>query len=94
MHAARSKRSPIDTKPTPTKPETMSPTDIRRVLSQSSPQPTSSINHCEYIVSKSTTSKRGALVDRGANGGLSGIDTRTIATTDRKVSVTSIIMRL
>ena len=36
------------------------------------------------------TSSRGALVDRGANGGLAGADVRVIARTDRKVNMSGI----
>ena len=45
-----------------------------------------------YSVSahRKVNSNRGALVDRGANGGLAGSDVRIIARTDREVNVSGI----
>ncbi len=45
-----------------------------------------------YTVSERhrTTSKRGTLIDRGANGGLVGSDVRCLSTTDRMVDVQGI----
>ena len=47
---------------------------------------------CVYSVSRRETSthKQGALVDRGANGGLAGSDVRALCTTDRQVDVQGI----
>jgi hypothetical protein len=74
------------------------PGDIRTVLSSSGvkKKTKSSLRHANthetitYFVSNhhgSTTGKRGALVDRGANGGLVGNDVRIMCTTDREVDV-------
>ena len=75
------------------------PGDIRTVLSSSGVKKKTSLrqanNHetIKYCVSNhrgSTTDKRGALVDRGANGGLVGNDVRITCTTDREVDVSGI----
>ena len=73
--------------------------DIRTVLSSSAAKKKSSIRQANthetitYCVSShrgSTTGKRGALVDRGANGGLVGNDVRIMCTNDREVDVSGI----
>ena len=88
LEVAKSKRDSIDSAD---KLSILSPADIRRVLSKSTPKPSSTSVHMhEYVVSRSHTSIRKALVDRGANGGLAGNDSRVFATTDRKVSVSGI----
>ena len=88
LEVAKMNRDSIDK---PSQQSTLSPADIRRVLSNSAPKPSNtSVNTHEYVVSRSSTSTRNALVDRGANGGLSGHDSRIIVTTDRKVSVSGI----
>ena len=78
------------------------PGGIRRVLSQPSPaksSPTKSPTprsvqyhlHVPYRVShNSAHPSRGALIDRGANGGLAGPDVRVISRTDRTVDVSGI----
>jgi hypothetical protein len=76
------------------------PGDIHTVLSSSSvkkktsPRQTNNHETIKYCVSNhrgSTTGKRGALVDRGACGGLVGNDVRTImGTTDREADVSGI----
>ena len=43
-----------------------------------------------YHISKHTASSYGSLVDRGANGGLSGADAHVLERTGGKVSVTGI----
>ena len=49
--------------------------------------------HIQYSVSRMNghhIHKRGALVDRGANGGMAGDDLRVINTTDSRVDVCGI----
>ena len=43
-----------------------------------------------YSVSNHEASKRGSLVDRGANGGLAGDDVRIVQTSERAVDVSGI----
>ena len=43
-----------------------------------------------YIVSNHKTGEKGSLMDRGANGGISGKDVRVIYTTDKQVDITGI----
>ena len=43
-----------------------------------------------YNISKHSASSYGSLVDRGANGGLTGADVHVLERTGRKVSVTGI----
>jgi hypothetical protein len=75
------------------------PGDIRTVLSSSgvkkktSPRQANNHETIKYCVSNhhgSTTGKRGALVDCGANGGLVGNDVRIMCTTDREGDVSGI----
>jgi hypothetical protein len=75
------------------------PGDICTVLSSSgvkkktSPRLANNHETIKYCVSNhhgSATGKRGALVDRGANGGLVGNDIRIMCTTDREVDVSGI----
>ena len=43
-----------------------------------------------YHISKHSASSYGSLADRGANGGLAGVDVHVLERTGRKVSVTGI----
>ena len=76
-----------------------SPGDLRNVLSSTSSRaakskPTqqrqASFANLTYAVGKHRTTHRGALIDRGANGGIVGDDARIIAETDRVVNVQGI----
>jgi hypothetical protein len=83
---------------------TKSVADLRRLLSvPEKPNPKSStprksnikintldINKLTYVVSRSSTQHNGALVDRGANGGIAGDDVRIIERTDRSVDVSGV----
>ena len=76
----------------------LQPGDIRRVLSSSQNKPSTTANREVHTHERATynvsahihMSSRGALVDRGANGGLAGADVHVIARTDRKVNVSGI----
>ena len=54
------------------------------------PRPQSITANVHYFVSAHNMKRRGALVDRGANGGIAGDDTRVIHKHLRKVDVTGI----
>ena len=55
------------------------PGDTRRLLSTPTADKSRSVNiHLRYDVSKHDTRSRGALIDRGANGGIGGKDVRII----------------
>ncbi len=65
------------------------------------PNPSTKVPKAEYCINTAKTTysvsrrnvatiKRGALVDRGANGGLAGSDAQTLHTTDRRVDVQGI----
>jgi len=75
--------NPVPTAPTKSSPPT--PGDLRRLLSTSYGQtgaPTWSVNKTlTYTLQKANvrTSSIGALIDRGANGGIAGCDCRVIA---------------
>ena len=73
-----------------TKP-TLSPGDIRRVMSKSS---TRSVNMAQVVYNTSASRvsnvKNMSLVDRGANGGLAGDDVRVIFKTNRSVDIRGI----
>jgi hypothetical protein len=63
------------------------------VKKKTSPRQANNHETIKYCVSNhhgSTTGKRGALIDRGANGGLVGNDVRIMRTTDREVGVSGI----
>ena len=68
-----------------------SPADLRNVLSTSSKRdadkPRQANTHLTYTVGKHRADKPGALIDRGANGGVAGADVRIIETTHRAVNV-------
>ncbi len=81
------------------------PGDVRRLLSAPRGGPTANASHpdnvvprkvnatCTYSVSRSASARprTGALIDRGANGGLAGSDCRVIATSpDRFVHIEGI----
>ena len=82
------------------------PADLRRFLSedhikrtsttvsakQSIPTKLTSNSHIHYKISRHQNTKiaTGALVDRGANGGMAGDDLKIIAISDRKVDVSGI----
>ena len=54
-------------------------------------KPHTQINaHITYHVAQAQNSKHGSLVDRGANGGLTGSDVRILGTSSRKCTVTGI----
>ena len=85
LNAARSKAA------------SLKPGDIRRVLSDSLSSKDSTSNklkitmHIMYRVSQQVHHPSiGALVDRGANGGIAGNDVRIISKTDRTVDVSGI----
>ena len=76
-----------------------SPGDLRNVLSSTSNRAATSkpsqqrlakYTNITYDVGKHCTTHRGALIDRGANGGILGDDARIIAETDRVVNVQGI----
>ena len=48
-------------------------------------------NHVTYKVNSMSVKGQGALIDGGANGGLSGTDVRVLATTDRFADITGIV---
>ena len=49
---------------------------------------TAAMHNVTYNVSQHNSSRNtGALIDRGANGGIAGSDVRIIATTDRHVDI-------
>ena len=86
-----------------TNEEKLHPADLRKFLSEDHSRKTSSGNsqsspskfkvnqHMQYqILSFAHDSKRGALVDRGANGSMAGADMRIVTTTDRSVDVCGI----
>ena len=53
--------------------------------------PTMQLNaHITYHVAQANQTKHGSLVDRGANGGLTGSDVRVLSTSPRKCTVTGI----
>ena len=57
----------------------------------SSMTPERSINHhFTYHVAQASQAKHGSLVDRGANGGLAGLDVRILSRSSRKCTVTGI----
>ena len=60
------------------------------VFPQLSPSKFKVNQHTYRILSFAHSSKRGALVDRGANGSIAGADMRIVATTDRSVDVCGI----
>ena len=68
-----------------------SPADLRNVLSTSSKRaadkPRQANTHLTYTVGKHHADKPGALIDRGANGGVAGADVRVIEITHRAVNV-------
>lgn len=79
------------------------PSDLRRMLSEDTNKPLrphrpasskyKANAHIQYSVSRMNGQhihKRGALVDRGANGGMAGDDLRVINTTDSRVDVCGI----
>lgn len=82
----------------------LSQSDIRHILSSSKNAPQSNVtppssnvmnryqaNRLEYrVCNRKVDKNRGALVDRGANGGIAGSDVRIISKTDRKVDVSGI----
>eukprot|EP00934_Nitzschia_sp_Nitz4_P006215 Nitzschia sp. Nitz4//scaffold143_size57137//53597//57072//NITZ4_006523-RA/size57137-processed-gene-0.42-mRNA-1//1//CDS//3329536473//6205//frame0 len=76
------------------KPAMPTPTPPRQPATTSSRAPSrriADVHILRYNVAANTNSpSRGALVDRGANGGMAGADTRIIARTDRNVDVTGI----
>ena len=68
-----------------------SPADLRNVLSMSSKwtadKPHQANTHLTYSVGKHGADKPGALINRGANGGVAGADVRVIETTHHAVNV-------
>ena len=66
--------------------------DLRRMMSETDKRSGNvKCNHLSYTVtSTQTKTSCGALIDRGANGGLAGSDVRIIAKTDREVDVDGI----
>ena len=75
------------------------PSDIRNILSSRSGRPKTKpasaarqVNMAKvmYHVSRHESSSMGALVDRGANGGIAGSDVRIINYTDKRVDVRGI----
>ena len=68
-----------------------SPADLRNVLSTSSKRaadkPRQANSHLTHSVGKHRADKPGALIDRGANGGIAGADVRIIEMTHRAVNV-------
>ena len=68
-----------------------SPADLRNVLSTSSKRaadnPRQANTHLTYTVGKHHADKPGALINRGANGGVAGADVRIIEITHRAVNV-------
>ena len=68
-----------------------SPADLRNVLSMSSKhaadKPRQVNTHLTYTVGKHHADKPGALINRGANGGVAGADVRVIEITHRAVNV-------
>ena len=79
--------------------DSASPGDLRNVLSSTSncasntkspQQRQAKFANITYNVGKHRTAHRGALIDRGANGGILGDDARIIAETDRVVNVQGI----
>ena len=79
--------------------DSASPGDLRNVLSSTSNRAATSkpsqqrlakYTNITYDVGKHCTTHRGALIDRGANGGILGDDARIIAETDRVVNVQGI----
>ena len=81
IHSAKSKSSATK----------LLPGDIRRVMSQfSKRQQSVNVAHVVYNVSAHWSSSSRSLVDRGANGGLAGIDVRVIFKTHRSVDVRGI----
>ena len=88
LQTAKSKRFSIESN---NHLSTMSPEDISTVLSKSSSKPSfTSVNIYDYVVSLSSISVRKDLMDRRASGGISGNDSRVVATIDRKFSVSGI----
>lgn len=70
------------------------PSDIRRVLSNPKSKPNikveTNLHNLVYRVSSSRRNPSESLVDRVANGGIAGSNTRLIAKTDRHVDVSGI----
>ena len=68
-----------------------SPADLRNVLSTSSKcaanKPCQANTHLTYTLSKCRADKQGALIDRGANGGVAGADICVIDATHHAVNV-------
>ena len=68
-----------------------SPANLRNVLSTSSKhtadKPHQANTHLTYTVGKHHADKPGALIDRGANGGVAGADVHVIEMTHRAVNV-------
>ena len=68
-----------------------SPADLRNVLSTSSKRaadkPRQANTHLTYSVGKHRADKPGALINRGANGGIAGADVRVIEMTHRAINV-------
>ena len=57
----------------------------------STPTPEKNINHhYTYYVAKVSQAKHGSLVDRGANGGLTGSDLKILSRSSRKYTITGI----
>ena len=81
---------------------TLTPGDIRRVMSSSSKRyqgPTSSDNkkstrevkmHVTYTVSALRSTAQQSLVDQGSNGGVAGSDVRVISKSHRKVDIVAL----
>ena len=68
----------------------LSSTSIHAATSKPSQQCLAKYANITYDVGKHCTTYRGALIDRGANGGILGDDARIIAETDRVVNVQGI----
>ncbi len=71
----------------------LSPGDIRRIMSQNSKSSKGTVSanlHLTYCVSAHHTHDAQSLVDRGANGGVAGVDVRVITKTHRKVHIQGI----
>ena len=68
-----------------------SPADLCNMLSMSSKhaadKPRQANTHLTYTVGKHRADKPGALINRGANGGVAGADVRVIEMTHRAVNV-------
>jgi hypothetical protein len=76
---------------TGSRPSSLPPGDIRRVMSKSSKR-MANLTYIEYKVSyhKSASNQSFSLIDRGANGGVAGTDVRVIFKTGRMVDIRGI----